>query len=341
MSARAGGVVDSHSSTASPDEEDKEDGCERIGNITSEGVTSGITTRSGLTVRPPVKSTKHAVSMPTDSLNNDTSLSCGVCGKGLATVPISIRCDSESCKQLFHPSCLENDAPFDNEKWLCQKCRPTDKSDVSIYIEDVKNHVQQQLPKTQETYQGQDEKKYSCPLCRKPVGENDSALGCDGCAAWFHTSCLFIDDTEYSEMAEDSGDWFCDVCRSVIANNIKWGSMMGEEQITAKVQAVYGEIVTWRKNMFLVPRGKSGMDFIKELTRLIHLFVDTTRWERLAFSLVHIFLPIMLQKPSRKSKARDHATYLSKRLVRWKNGELDDLMEECRSIQKALKQHQY
>ncbi len=141
-------------------------------------------------------------------------------------------------------------------------------------------------------------------------------------------------------MAEDSGDWFCDVCRSVIANKIKWGSMVGEEQITAKVQAVYSEIVTWRKNMFLVPRGKPGMDFVKELTRLIHLFVDSTKWERLAFSLVHIFLPIMLQKPSRKSKARDHATYLSKRLVKWTNGELDDLMEECRSIQKAFKQQQ-
>ncbi len=46
----------------------------------------------------------------------------------------------------------------------------------------------------------------------------------------------------------------------------------------------------------------------------------------------------MLQKPSRKSKARDHAAYLNKRLAKWKNGELDDLMEECRSIQRALKQ---
>ena len=44
----------------------------------------------------------------------------------------------------------------------------------------------------------------------------------------------------------------------------------------------------------------------------------------------------MLQKPSRKSKARDHAKYLTTRLERWRQGNLTSLMDECQEIQKRL-----
>ena len=74
---------------------------------------------------------------------------------------------------------------------------------------------------------------------------------------------------------------FCDACRSVKVNKIIWGSMVGEELIAEKVQAVYQEMVTWKKNLFQVPRGKSGGDFIKQLTWLILPFADATKWERL------------------------------------------------------------
>ena len=52
--------------------------------------------------------------------------------------------------------------------------------------------------------------------------------------------------------------------------------------------------------------------------------------------LVHIFIPIMLQKPSARSKNRDHIKYLSKRLEMWKNGQLSELMSECEEIQLNL-----
>ena len=38
-------------------------------------------------------------------------------------------------------------------------------------------------------------------------------------------------------------------------------------------------------------------------------------------TLVHIFMPIMLQKPSAKSKARDHSKYLAQRLEKWTKGD--------------------
>ena len=49
-----------------------------------------------------------------------------------------------------------------------------------------------------------------------------------------------------------------------------------------------------------------------------------------------VFLPLMLQKPSKNSKARDHAKYLAKRLEMWKEGNLQGLLDEANEIQKRL-----
>ena len=46
----------------------------------------------------------------------------------------------------------------------------------------------------------------------------------------------------------------------------------------------------------------------------------------------------MLQKPSQKSKPRDHAKYLTSRLARWKDGQLKSLMDEASAIQRRLKE---
>ena len=57
-------------------------------------------------------------------------------------------------------------------------------------------------------------------------------------------------------------------------------------------------------------------------------------------SLVHIFIPLMLQKPSSKSKAKEHSKYLEKRLKLWKEGNLKSILTENREIQKKLKINQ-
>ena len=94
------------------------------------------------------------------------------------------------------------------------------------------------------------------------------------------------------------------------------------------------------KNLFLVPRGKVGTEFINELARLIRLFTTPTKWTRLALAKVHIFIPLMLQKPSPKSKAKDHTKYLDQRLKWWKAGDLKSILAEDREIQKLLKKSQ-
>ena len=59
---------------------------------------------------------------------------------------------------------------------------------------------------------------------------------------------------------------------------------------------------------------------------MVDLFNCKTPWEPVALNMIHIFIPIMLQKPSIKSKSKVNAVYLKNRLAKWKNGEIDELL---------------
>ena len=45
---------------------------------------------------------------------------------------------------------------------------------------------------------------------------------------------------------------------------------------------------------------------------------------------------MLLQKPSRSSKPRDHTSHLQRRLQLWNEGDISGLLEECRAIQSRL-----
>ena len=136
--------------------------------------------------------------------------------------------------------------------------------------------------------------------------------------------------------------WFCKTCPSDYVEEdtkLKWGPYTGEAEINQAVNRIYQEIVSWDKNLCFVPLGKVGKDFIRELTRLIELFTNHTRWKSVALSLVHIFIPLILQKPSMRSRAKENSQYISKRLIQWSEGNLDDILSECQTIQARLKKH--
>ena len=125
-------------------------------------------------------------------------------------------------------------------------------------------------------------------------------------------------ENTFIELQASAKPWYCMTCLAIKSNNIKWGEMEGEEIIKQCISAVYADITTWHKNVFMVPRGKAGTEFIVELTRLLALFNNDTKWSRVAMSLMHVFIPLMLQRPSKKSKAKDNAKYLASRLQLWR-----------------------
>jgi hypothetical protein len=117
---------------------------------------------------------------------------------------------------------------------------------------------------------------------------------------------------------------------------VRWGEMTEIDEIRTVIDAAYAKIVTWKKNLFDVPTSKCGKDFVKEATRLLQHFNTRSEMEPVAINLLIIFVPLMLQKPARRSKAGDHKRYLAKRLQWWKDGNISELLAEDDEIQKRM-----
>ena len=105
-------------------------------------------------------------------------------------------------------------------------------------------------------------------------------------------------------------------------------------QLTHKI---YEDTIKWRKNTFLLPSGKAGKDFINLLTKWITHFNLDDGFQGLAMKVVMILPNLLLQKPSAKSKTRDHTKALELRLAMWNEGKILDIWKECCVIQKKMK----
>ena len=122
-------------------------------------------------------------------------------------------------------------------------------------------------------------------------------------------------------------------------DNAVWGMLKGNE-ISEAVNSAYLEVIRWRRNIFNLPTGKAGEEFIDELTKLYVHFNNGDAFESVALTMASIIFHLLLQKPAPLSKSavktRDHIRYLEKRLVQWRNGDLDSLLSEGRAIQSAF-----
>ena len=72
------------------------------------------------------------------------------------------------------------------------------------------------------------------------------------------------------------------------------------------------------------------------MTEHINDWNNGSKMQPIALNAAIVLLAVGLQKPSQKSKAKDHQECLSRRLVLWKEGEVDKLLREERIIQKRL-----
>ena len=95
----------------------------------------------------------------------------------------------------------------------------------------------------------------------------------------------------------------------------KWRSRDGKE-ITEDVNNIYEQIVFWRKNLFLLPTGKAGKRYIDETNRLFGEWLRDSPQKSIALKAIMIMPGLILQKPSKNSKARDHLLALKRQLRR-------------------------
>ena len=101
--------------------------------------------------------------------------------------------------------------------------------------------------------------------------------------------------------------------------NFIWGNNQGEEYC-AKVNQAYEEVVHWRCNLFQVPSGSAGKAFVTELAHLYQAYTDGSSLESVALKACTVAPILLLQKPSRTSKSKDHVNHLQRRLDLWDKG---------------------
>ena len=75
--------------------------------------------------------------------------------------------------------------------------------------------------------------------------------------------------------------------------NFYWGERKGSD-FTHDLDLAYEQIAYWCQNLFLLPSGKSGNEFIREITRLINCWIDNS---------IMVMPAPLLQKPSCDSKS--------------------------------------
>ena len=103
-----------------------------------------------------------------------------------------------------------------------------------------------------------------------------------------------------------------------------------------KIERAYEKIVHWRKNLFMLPTGSCGKSYINELTRLMNSWTYNSPDSFIAMKSIHVMPSLILQKPSRTSKAKQHAAAVERRIELWKKGEIHELLAEGEAIQQRL-----
>ena len=80
------------------------------------------------------------------------------------------------------------------------------------------------------------------------------------------------------------------------------------------LNAAYGEVVHLKPNFFKVPHGSTGKSFVSEPNRMYMAFATGSAMEYIAMKAAIVLPVLLLQKPSRNSKAKEHSACLGSHL---------------------------
>ena len=115
----------------------------------------------------------------------------------------------------------------------------------------------------------------------------------------------------------------------------QWGEVDGAT-FSESIRTAYAEVVQWRRNVFKIPSSKAGKAFVAELGHLLHAYAEGSTLESFALMCAMTMPALLLQKPHKTSKAKDHVECLEWRMESWKKGDILMLLHEGRTIQSRL-----
>ena len=122
------------------------------------------------------------------------------------------------------------------------------------------------------------------------------------------------------------------------STNYEWGRL-NSKQFHKAISSPYEETVFWKRNIFLIPSGRSGKTFVQQLARLFRAYADASELEDIAMKAIVVYQILLSQKPCKSSRSKDHVRHLQRRLTLWQNGDIEELLSEGRCIQSHLSNH--
>ena len=82
-----------------------------------------------------------------------------------------------------------------------------------------------------------------------------------------------------------------------------WGNYFSHV-FEANVSTVYKQVVHWKKNLFLLPSGKAGKQYIDETIKLLNERLQESPLKDIGLKAIMIMPNLLLQKPSKNPKAK-------------------------------------
>lgn len=117
--------------------------------------------------------------------------------------------------------------------------------------------------------------------------------------------------------------------------NYKWANL-NKHDFELVINTAYNEVIKWKPNILVLPRGNLGKEFVKEIGRLFEGFANASAIEGIALKAVIVFQLIMLQKSHSRSDNDSNKRCLTRRLQLWSQGKIYEILNEGRTIQKYL-----
>ena len=114
--------------------------------------------------------------------------------------------------------------------------------------------------------------------------------------------------------------------------NFTWRELEGVH-FSDIITSTYAEVIHWKHNLFSVPSGKAGTCFVMEISSLFRSYGEGSTMESCALHAAMVLPTLLLQKPHSRSKSREHVRCLDRRLTLWKEGNIEALLHEGRTIQ--------
>ena len=72
------------------------------------------------------------------------------------------------------------------------------------------------------------------------------------------------------------------------------------------VRGTVFKIVHWKQNLFMMPNGAPGKKYVEEITCLLKLWIQDLPLKSITLKAIHIMPALLLQKPSKNLKSKDH-----------------------------------